>query len=68
MIKSITFENFRNINGKYDFEKNFNIVVGKNNSGKTNLIKGIQLAFSQITGDYFKIDKTDFAESDDTKK
>lgn len=67
MIKTITFENFRNIKGTYDFSRQFNVVLGSNNSGKTNLLDGIKLAFSCITGDYFKINKTDFFDSDDSK-
>ena len=35
MIKSVEFKNFRNINGKYIFNNNLNVIVGKNNSGKT---------------------------------
>lgn len=67
MIKSIEFKNFRNINGKYIFDKRLNVIVGKNNSGKTNLLEGIKLAFSCITSDYFKISASDFINSDDTK-
>lgn len=67
MLKSIEFENFRNLKSKYTFQNRMNIVVGKNNSGKSNLLDGIRLAFSTITDDYFKIDKSDFYCSDDTK-
>ena len=65
MIKSITFSNFRNLNGKYYFNKQLSVVIGKNNSGKTNLLEGIRLAFSSITNDYFKISLSDFYNSDD---
>ena len=41
----------------YKFNNSLNIVVGKNNSGKTNLLDGIRLAFSSITDDYFKVEK-----------
>lgn len=67
MIKTITFDNFRNIKGTYDFSRQFNVVIGQNNSGKTNLLDGIKLAFSCITGDYFRVSKTDFFNSDDDK-
>lgn len=67
MIKSIKFENFRNLDAKYNFDNNLNIIVGKNNSGKTNLLDGIRLAFSTITDDYFKVEKSDFNNSDDSK-
>lgn len=65
MIKSIEFKNFRNINGKYIFNKKLNVIVGKNNSGKTNILEGIRLAFSCINNDYFKISISDFYNSDD---
>ena len=67
MIKSIEFKNFRNISGKYIFNKDLNVIVGKNNSGKTNLLEGIKLAFSCITNDYFRISGSDFINSDDSK-
>ena len=54
MIKNIEFKNFRNINGKYIFNNSLNVIVGKNNSGKTNVLEGIKLAFSCITNDYYK--------------
>lgn len=57
MIKEITFSNFRNLDGTYIFGKELNVVTGKNNSGKTNLLDGIRLAFSSLTNDYFKIKK-----------
>jgi len=65
MINYIEFKNFRNLTGKYSFNNNLNIIIGKNNSGKTNLLEGIKIAFSQITGDYYKISKSDFKNSDD---
>lgn len=67
MIKSVELKNFRNINKKYFFNQNLNVIVGKNNSGKTNILEGIKLAFSCITNDYFKINASDFANSDDSK-
>lgn len=66
MIKSIEFNNFRNLKEKYEFNKTLNVIMGKNNSGKTNLLDGIKLAFSTITNDYFKINKSDFKDSDDS--
>lgn len=67
MIKSIEFINYRNLNTKFEFDKKLNIIFGNNNSGKTNLLDGIRLAFSSITNDYFKISKSDFNESNDTQ-
>ncbi len=43
------------------------MIVGKNNSGKSNLLDGIMIAFSILNGDYCKIKKTDFFNSDDSK-
>ena len=37
------------------------------NSGKTNVLEGIKLAFSCITNDYYKISVSDFFNSDDSK-
>ena len=67
MIKSIEFENFRNLNKKYILNERMNIVFGKNSSGKSNLLDGINLSFSSITGEYFKISNSDFINSDDSK-
>lgn len=65
MIKRVLFENFRNISGVYKFNENFNVIFGPNNSGKTNILDGIKLAFSTLTNDYFKISKSDFKDSND---
>lgn len=67
MIKSIEFRNFRNLNKKYFFKSNFNFIVGKNNSGKTNLLEGIKLAFGTISMEYVKVQKSDFRNSDDSQ-
>ena len=66
MIKSVEFKNFRNLDRKYEFNNTLTVIMGKNNSGKTNLLDGIKLAFSTITNDYFKINKSDFKDSDDS--
>lgn len=66
MIKSIEFTNFRNLQGKYEFNNKLSVVIGRNNSGKTNLLDGIRLAFSAVTNDYFKISPSDFHNSDDS--
>lgn len=63
MIKSVEFKNFRNLDGKYEFNGNLNVLIGKNNSGKTNILEGIRLAFSAISNDYFKIAVSDFKDS-----
>lgn len=68
MIKSITFHNFRNLDGKsYEFTDKFNLIIGKNGSGKTNVLDGIKLAFSAFDGNYFKISSSDFTDSNDDK-
>ena len=66
MIKSVEFKNFRNLNGIYNFDNILNVIIGKNNSGKTNILEGIKLAFSTITNDYFKISGSDFKDSIDS--
>ena len=67
MIKSVEFKNFRNLNGIYNFDNRLNVIIGKNNSWKTNVLDGIKLAFSTITNDYFKISVSDFRDSIDSK-
>lgn len=66
MIKNVEFIRFRNLSGKYTFNGCLNVLFGKNNSGKSNFLDGIRLAFSSITGDYFRIRKSDFYDSDDS--
>ena len=68
MIKSVIFHNFRNMQDKkFIFNNKLNIIIGKNNSGKTNILEGIKLAFSTINNSYMKVDKSDFYEGDDTQ-
>lgn len=68
MIKSVKFENFRNLYGiEYNFQDNFNILVGKNGDGKTNVLEGIRLAFSSFDGNYIRVEKSDFSNSNDSK-
>lgn len=68
MIKSVIFHNFRNIQDKkFIFNDKLNIIIGKNNSGKTNILEGIKLAFSAINNSYMKVDKSDFYKGDDTQ-
>lgn len=68
MIKSVRFRNFRNIQDKtFIFNDKLNIIIGKNNSGKTNILEGIKLAFSAINNSYMKVDKSDFYKGDNTK-
>lgn len=66
MIDYIEFKNFRNLDGKrYVINTPLTAIVGANSSGKTNILDGIRYAFSAISGDYFKVEKTDFKDSDD---
>jgi hypothetical protein len=68
MIRSVVFQNFRNIKyKKFIFNDKLNIIIGKNNSGKTNILEGIKLAFSAINNSYMKVSKSDFYKGDDTK-
>lgn len=66
MIKSVIFHNFRNMQyKKFIFNDKLNIIIGKNNSGKTNILEGMKLAFSAINNSYMKVDKSDFYKGDD---
>lgn len=68
MIKSVRFRNFRNMQDKkFNFNDKLNIIIGKNNSGKTNILEGIRLAFSAINNSYMKVDRSDFYKGDDAK-
>ena len=68
MIRSVVFQNFRNMKcKKFIFNDKLNIIIGKNNSGKTNILEGIKLAFSAINNSYMRVDKSDFYKGDDTK-
>lgn len=66
MIRVVEFENFRNLEGRYEFEKSLMVITGKNNSGKTNILEGIKIAFLTLSNEYCKISKSDFKNSDDT--
>ena len=52
---------------KFIFNDKLNIIIGKNNSGKTNILEGIKLAFRTINNSYIKVDKSDFYKGDDTR-
>ena len=67
MLKSIEFDNFRNLSGKYELNTRINVFTGRNSSGKTNLLDGVRLAFSVISGEYFRISKIDFRACDDSR-
>ena len=57
-MDSITFKNFRQFKDETTFElKNINILVGKNNSGKSTLTKGLRLYLYNLKN--LKIDHTD---------
>ena len=54
-IKSILFNNFRNFNkSSFDFTSSSNVILGKNGSGKTNILEGLSLLEK---GKGFKKDK-----------
>lgn len=67
MIKKVKFKNYRNLDGLYIFNESLNVIVGKNSTGKSNLLDGICLAFKILSGDYCKVFKSDFLESDDSE-
>lgn len=44
IIEKINIKNFRNLNSlEVDFNKNLNFIVGRNNIGKSNLLKLIKI-------------------------
>ena len=43
-FKNISFNNYRNFtNNNFNFDKGCNIILGKNGSGKTNILEGLSL-------------------------
>lgn len=57
-MDSITFKNFRQFKDETTFElKNINILVGKNNSGKSTLTKGLRLYLDNLK--YLRINLAD---------
>lgn len=47
IIEKLIIENYRNFNGKFEIElKRFNLIIGENNIGKTNLLNALGLIFS----------------------
>lgn len=47
IIEQLTIENYRNFYGKFEIElKRFNLIIGENNIGKTNLLNALGLIFS----------------------
>ena len=51
MIKSIRFENFYCFkNAKIELDKDINVMIGINGSGKTNFLKAIKLLYEGVTG------------------
>ncbi|MBY0217841.1 ATP-dependent endonuclease [Paenibacillus illinoisensis] len=61
-ISSIEIFNFKNIKeGKVEFKKNFQLLVGSNNAGKTSLIQGLLLAFRGLEKLYTQ-NRIDFEE------
>jgi len=55
MIKSIRFENFFCFkNTKIELEKDSNILIGINGSGKTNFLKAIKLLYAGVAGQGLK--------------
>ncbi|MCD4826987.1 MAG: AAA family ATPase [Acholeplasmataceae bacterium] len=63
MINQMVFTRFRNLSGVYKMNQQINCFVGANSSGKSNLLDGVRLAFAILKGEYFKIQDSDFFES-----
>ena len=41
MIQSVTFKNFRNLDGKYEFNNTLNVIIGKNNRARCSYYRKI---------------------------
>jgi putative ATP-dependent endonuclease of the OLD family len=61
-ISKITLKNFRNFNDtEIEFNDGVNVIIGHNNSGKTNLLKSLSLIFDNSTSKRLTVD--DFNQS-----
>lgn len=57
-ISSIEIENFKLFkNSRFEFDKNFNLLIGINGSGKTSLLRAIAVALGGWANAYVKHDK-----------
>ncbi|MDV0441724.1 ATP-dependent nuclease [Methanorbis furvi] len=67
-INKVQIRNFRSIKSMdLNFHEGKNVIVGKNNSGKSNIIKAIDLVIGEKYPTYLTFQKDDFhAEKDDT--
>lgn len=56
-ISSIELLNFRSFkNKKVDFQEGLNVLIGHNNSGKTNLLQALSLIFDSKTNKQLSVD------------
>jgi AAA15 family ATPase/GTPase len=47
IIETLAIENYRNFHGRFEIKlKPFNLIIGENNIGKTNLLNALALIFS----------------------
>lgn len=71
-LTKVKIRNYRSIeNTNLEFEKGKNIIVGKNNSGKSNIVKAINLILGESTPQWEKfqnITDNDFFKGDKSKK
>ena len=61
IIKSLKFSNYKNIGDNFvgfDCISNFNILIGKNNIGKSTLIKVLQILMDPKNGEYKNLENT----------
>lgn len=71
-LKRITIENFRSI-GESPIQIDFpdgcpTIILGENNSGKSNIVRAIELMFGEYHPKYKKLDNFDHFNRDETNK
>src|SRR5690625_5162638 len=56
-ISSIELSNFRSFkNRKVDFQEGLNVLIGHNNSGKTNLLQALSIIFDSKTSKQLSVD------------
>ena len=61
-LETLTIKNFRSIKGPLtvSFSDTKTVLVGKNNSGKTNILKALEILLGEKWPHYFDIEEKDF--------
>ena len=65
-IAALTLENFKGIEKlKIDFDKNINVIIGENGSGKSSILYALALVLSQFIGRFNSLEENGLLMTDD---